>query len=192
MCTLSDRDIRAALASGRLRIDPPIDEATQLDACSVDLRLGDTFWWLNAQTVRLIETWERIPDDAWHMTTITGSDGHKGALYLQPGQSVLATTIETMTLPDDIMARMDGRSSLARVNVIVHGTAGVFKPGWHGRPVLELSNLGRVAVALRPGMRICSFTFEQLTSPAARPYVGKYQGQNGVMAPKLWEDEQKR
>lgn len=188
MCTLSDRDILAEMASGRLCIDPPIDVDTQLDACSVDLRLGDTFWWLNAQHIRLIETWEPIPGDVWHMTTITGGEGHKGALYLQSGQSVLATTVETMTLPNDLMARMDGRSSLARVNVIVHGTAGVFKPGWNGRPVLELSNIGRVAVALRPGMRICSFTFERLTGPAERPYAGKYQGQDGVQASKLWMD----
>jgi dCTP deaminase len=111
---------------------------------------------------------------------------------LHPGEMVLASTFESLELGDDLLARLEGRSSLARIGVIVHGTAGVFEPGWRGKAVLELSNLSRVPVALYPMMRICSFTFEPLSSPAENPYwkraASKYLGQNGVETSRLWAD----
>ena len=96
---------------------------------------------------------------------------------------------ETLELDDDVLGRLEGRSSLGRIGIIVHGTAGLFDPGWRGKATLELSNLGIMPVALYPGMRICSFTFEQLSSPVSVPYykkVGnKYAGQTQPLASKL-------
>ena len=103
---------------------------------------------------------------------------------------MLATTYETLEIPDTLMVRLDGRSSLGRLGIIVHGTAGVFHPGWAGRPTLELANLGRIAVALYPMMQVCSITFHQLSGPAAVPYGkrphSKYTDPSGPEASKLW------
>ena len=92
------------------------------------------------------------------------------AFTIQPGELVLAATQEKLVLANDVMARLEGRSSLARLGIIVHSTAGLFDPGWIGTPTLELGNLGRMPVKLYPGMRICAFTFAQLSSPALVPY----------------------
>ena len=111
------------------------------------------------------------------------------AFILQPREFVLAITEEKLELDDDVLGRLEGRSSLGRIGIIVHGTAGLFDPGWSGRATLELSNLGRMPVALYPGMRICSFTFEQLSSPVTVPYRNKkgnkYAGQTGPLASRL-------
>lgn len=94
-----------------------------------------------------------------------------------------------MELSDDVLGRLEGRSSLGRLGIIVHGTAGLFDPGWTGKATLELSNLSRLPVALYPGMRICSFTFEQLSSPSSNPYRtkpgNKYAGQQGPIGSQL-------
>ena len=111
------------------------------------------------------------------------------AFILQPRDFCLAITEESLELADDIMGRLEGRSSLGRIGIIVHGTAGLFDPGWTGKATLELSNLGRVPVALYPGMRICSFTFEQLSGPSSMPYRkkpgNKYAGQTSPLASRL-------
>lgn len=108
---------------------------------------------------------------------------------LQPRDFVLAITEETLELADDVLGRLEGRSSLGRIGIIVHGTAGLFDPGWIGKATLELSNLSRMPVALYPGMRICSFTFEQLSSPVSVPYYkkpgNKYAGQTSPLASRL-------
>jgi dCTP deaminase len=108
---------------------------------------------------------------------------------LQPHEFALAITEEVLELDDDVLGRLEGRSSLGRIGIIVHGTAGLFDPGWIGKATLELSNLGRMPVALYPGMRICSFTFEQLSTRVAVSYrnkVGnKYAGQDRPLASKL-------
>jgi dCTP deaminase len=108
---------------------------------------------------------------------------------LQPREFALAITQECLELDDDVLGRLEGRSSLGRIGIIVHGTAGLFDPGWSGRATLELSNLGIMPVALYPGMRICSFTFEQLTSPSSLPYRkkpgNKYAGQDRPLASRL-------
>ena len=101
---------------------------------------------------------------------------------LQPGDFVLATTMESIKLPNDLVGRLEGRSSLGRLGTVVHSTASIFDQGWHGKVVMELGNMGRMPVALYPGMRICSMTFEELSSPALVPYsqkkTAKYIGQH--------------
>jgi dCTP deaminase len=99
--------------------------------------------------------------------------GPEESFTLHPGQLVLGMTIESLELPTDLLARLEGRSSLGRLGIIVHGTASVFDPGWIGNPTLELGNVGILPVSLYAGMRICSFTFETLSSPAEVPYTKK-------------------
>ena len=186
---LSDRDIRRYIAAGKIRIDPPIDFAVQLGPCSVDLTLGNTFAAFEYSRLPYIDT-RRPADRQGIMREITVADDEP--FVLQPGELVLASTRERLELDDDLLARLEGRSSLARLGIIVHGTAGVFDPGWRGKAVLELGNLGRMAVALYPGMRICSFTFEPLSSPSEQPYwrraASKYTDQAGTQPSRLWSD----
>ena len=188
---LSDQDIRRYIEMGKIRIDPPIDEAVQLGPCSVDLTLGNSFAAFEYSRLPYIDT--RKPTDGQGiMREIVVGEGEP--FVLQPGELVLASTRESLELADDLLARLEGRSSLARLGIIVHGTAGVFDPGWRGKAVLELGNLGRMAVALYPGMRICSFTFEPLSSPSTQPYwtrsASKYAGQEGAQASRLWSDRE--
>ena len=120
------------------------------------------------------------------MRTVTVAQGEP--FVLQPHEFVLAITEETLEL-DDVLGRLEGRSSLGRIGIIVHGTAGLFDPRWRGKATLELSDLGRMPVALYPGMRICSFTFEQLSTPSSVPYRNKagnkYAGQSRPLASRL-------
>jgi dCTP deaminase len=187
---LSDRDIREALASGRIRIDPPIDLEQHLGSCSVDFRLGNTFMVFEHSKYSYIDPRQRqsIGDS---MRTIVIADDEP--FIMQAGDFALASTVESLELPDDLLGRLEGRSSIARLGITVHSTAAVFEPGWTGTATMELSNLGRMAVALYPGMRICSFTFQQLTSPVQVPYrakIGnKYAGQSEPRASLLSEEE---
>ena len=114
------------------------------------------------------------------------------SFILQPGDFVLATSIESLTLPNNLLARLEGRSSLGRLGIVVHSTASVFDPGWEGVVVMELGNLGRMPVALYPGMRVCALTFEELSSNAEVPYnkkkSAKYVGQKTPEASKIGEE----
>ena len=120
--------------------------------------------------------------------------GEDEPFIMQPGDFALASTVESLTLPDDLLGRLEGRSSIARLGITVHSTAAVFEPGWVGTATMELSNLGRMAVALYPGMRICSFSFEQVSSPVEVPYRlkrnAKYAGQVTPQASLLAEESQ--
>jgi dCTP deaminase len=167
---LSDRDIEKALADGRIIVTPSLDTSTQLGSCSIDFRLGYSFRVFAHTRHPFIDPQDsRLMADI--MEEITVPEGE--AFIMRPGEFVLATTIEHLTLPDDLLGRIEGRSSLGRIGIIVHSTASIFDPGWVGIPVLELGNLGMMPVALRPGMRICSFTFEELSSPVNVPYTKK-------------------
>jgi dCTP deaminase len=112
---------------------------------------------------------------------------------MQPGDFVLAVTLERVKIAPDLMGRLEGRSSLGRLGIVVHSTASIFDPGWDGNPVLELGNLGRMAVALTVGMRICAMTFEELSSPAESPYASrkfaKYKFQTGPIESRIHIDK---
>ncbi len=186
----SDVDIVEALENGMIKIEPSPDLETQLGSCSLDLRLGNSFRVFNHSRVAILDTNHPV-DTEEMMTEITIGQGDP--FILQPGDFVLATTMETMTLPTTILARLEGRSSLGRLGIVVHSTASVFDPGWHGVAVLELGNLGRMPVTLYAGMRICSFTFEELKSPTSRPYTSrktaKYVNQSSPLASRISEDK---
>lgn len=182
---LSDVDIRNYIERGKIRISPELPPE-QFGSCSVDFRLGAEFSVFEHSRFPYIDVRNKnaIQD---LMRTVHVKDGEP--FVLQPREFALAITEETLELDDDVLGRLEGRSSLGRIGIIVHGTAGLFDPGWRGKATLELSNLGIMPVALYPGMRICSFTFEQLSSPVAVPYHkkagNKYAGQTQPLASRL-------
>jgi len=182
---LSDVDIQRYVTEGKIKISPALPPE-QLGSCSVDFRLGNEFSVFEHSLHAFIDLREKTAIQGL-MRTVTVADGEP--FILQPHEFALAITKETLELDDDVLGRLEGRSSLGRIGIIVHGTAGLFDPGWVGKATLELSNLGRMPVALYPGMRICSFTFEQLSSRVAVPYRkkagNKYAGQERPLASKL-------
>src|SRR5437879_13616981 len=166
---LSDVDIRRYLKEGKIKITPELPPE-QFGSCSVDFRLGNEFSVFEHSRHAFIDLRERTAIQDL-MRTIKVADGEP--FILQPREFALAITMETLDLDDDLLGRLEGRSSLGRIGIMVHGTAGLFDPGRMGKATLDLSNLGRMPVALYPGMRICSFTFEQLSSPVAGLYPSK-------------------
>ncbi len=186
---LADREIKEALANGRIKITPAPDLAVQLGSVSVDFRLGGTFMVFEHSRHSFIDP--RQPQSIGDaMRTIEVAEDER--FIMQPGDFALASTIEQLELPDDLLGRLEGRSSIARLGITVHSTAAVFEPGWIGTATMELSNLGRMPVALYPGMRICSFSFEQVSSPVEMPYRlkrnAKYAGQVTPRASLLAEE----
>lgn len=182
---LSDIDIRRYITEGKIKIDPPLPE-DHFGSCSIDFRLGNEFSVFEHSRFPFIDPRDKFAIQDM-MRTIIVEDGEP--FILQPRDFVLAITMEALDLDDDVLGRLEGRSSLGRIGIIVHGTAGLFDPGWTGKATLELSNLGRVPVALYPGMRICSFTFEPLSTPSSMPYRkkpgNKYAGQTSPLASRL-------
>lgn len=186
---LSDRDILRAMEEGRIKISPEPDLSRQLGSVSVDFRLGTTFMVFEHSRHSFIDP--RHPQSIGEaMRTIEVSEDEP--FIMQPGDFALANTIENLELADDLLGRMEGRSSIARLGITVHSTAAVFEPGWVGTATMELSNLGRMAVALYPGMRICAFSFQQVSSAVMTPYrnkIGnKYAGQMTPRASRLSEE----
>lgn len=186
---LSDRDILGALETGRIGIDPAPDLETQLGSVSVDFRLGTTFMVFEHSKHSFIDPRQpRSIGEAMRTIEVNPDE----PFIMQPGDFALASTVESLTLPDDLLGRLEGRSSIARLGITVHSTAAVFEPGWTGTATMELSNLGRMAVALYPGMRICSFSFETVSSPVLTPYGkkrnAKYAGQVTPRASLLAEE----
>lgn len=182
---LSDVDIKRYIASGKIRISPELP-AEQFGSCSVDFRLGREFNVFEHSRYPYIDLRAKTAVEGIMRPLVVEPNE---PFVLQPREFVLAITEEKLELDDDVLGRLEGRSSLGRIGIIVHGTAGLFDPGWSGKATLELSNLGRMPVALYPGMRICSFTFEQLSSPSSMPYRkkphNKYAGQTGPLASRL-------
>lgn len=187
---LSDRDIKKALREKRIVITPSPDFKEQLGSCSVDLRLGNVFRIFEYSKNPYID-----PSKKDYSNEITREvrikNGEK--FIMQPGDFVLAVTLENVKIAPDLMGRLEGRSSLGRLGLVVHSTASIFDPGWDGKPVLELGNLGRMAISLTCGMRICAMTFEELSSEAETPYTkkvkAKYVFQKGPDESKIHEEK---
>ncbi len=187
---LSDGDIRRRLDEGDLQIEPLSDPEMQIQPASVDLRLGTEFVVYKLPHVSCIDTAD--PDTTDGYTETVSVDDREGFI-LHPGEFVLGSTREWVRIPDDLVARVEGRSSIGRLAVVVHATAGFIDPGYEGNITLELSNLGRVAVKLYPGMRISQLVFQQMTDTAERPYGpdrgSKYFGQTGPVASRIGQDD---
>jgi dCTP deaminase len=186
--TLSDRDIRAALAKGDIKIEPADGIEKRIGPDGIDFRLGYTFLVFERNKQAYIDP-RRADTTKGTTRQILVKTGEP--FIIHPHELVLATTLERLTLADDMLGRLEGRSSLGRLGIIVHSTASIFHPGWDGTATMELGNLGVMPVALYPRMRVCMFTFERLSSPAERPYGSgktKYQGQTGPLASGVWEE----
>lgn len=167
---LSDRDIVRHIKDGRIKINPAPNFKQQLGPCSLDLHLGNSFKVFKPTQYPFIDLKRPVAFDNI-MDEIVVRDGHP--FILQPRDFVIAVTKETIILPDDIMGRLDGRSSLGRLGIVVHSTAARFDPGWNGQAVMELGNLNIMPVVLYAGMRICAMTFETLSKSAEKPYCKK-------------------
>ena len=186
---LSDGDIKKALKSKKIVITPAPDLSVQLGSCSIDLRLGDTFRIFDHGKYPYID-----PSKKDYSNEITKVVKLKNGEHfvIQPGDFVLAVTLEKVKIAPDLMGRLEGRSSLGRLGLVVHSTASIFDPGWDGKPVLELGNLGRMAISLTCGMRICAMTFEELSSPSEVPYTkkkfAKYKIQDGPSESRIHQE----
>jgi dCTP deaminase len=186
---LSDTDILARLREGDLVIDPLADVDQQVQPASVDLRLGSEFLEFQRTNISCIHpTREREVSEYIDETVVAAGE----EFILHPGDFVLGTTKERVEMPADLVANVEGRSSLGRLAVVVHATAGFVDPGYRGQVTLELSNLGTAPVALTPGMRVSQLVFTELSSPAKRPYGSergsKYQDQDGPQASRIGDD----
>jgi dCTP deaminase len=192
---LCDSDIIAALDQGRIRIEPRPDDRV-ISGVSIDLRLGHRFRVFSSHTIPYIDLSgsRELVDQAVEkvMSDEIFIDDH-GNFVLHPGELALGITLESISLPDDLVGWLDGRSSLARLGLMVHVTAHRIDPGWSGNIVLEFFNSGKLPLALRPGMAIGAMSFETLSGPAQRPYTkrddAKYRGQSGPIASRISEDD---
>ena len=177
---LSDRDIRAQLEAGRIALTPPDPEMVQ--PSSVDVRLDRFFRLFDNHKYPVIDPSEDQPE----LTRLIEADPKEGFI-LHPGEFVLGSTYELVGLPDDIAARLEGKSSLGRLGLLTHSTAGFIDPGFEGHITLELSNVATLPIRLWPGMKIGQLCFFQLSSPAEKPYgagatFSRYLGQRGPTA----------
>jgi dCTP deaminase len=174
---LSDRDILAELDAKRVQLDP--FEAAMVQPSSVDVRLDRFFRVFENHKYPHIDPAEEQPD----LTRLVEPEGGE-PFILHPGEFVLGSTYELVTLPDDVAARLEGKSSLGRLGLLTHSTAGFIDPGFSGHVTLELSNVATLPIKLWPGMKIGQLCFFRLSSPAEYPYGSskygsRYQGQRG-------------
>lgn len=166
MAILSDKTIKEYLEEGKIVIDSLKDEQ-QIQPSSVDMRLGDEFKVFKVIRKPYIDPKDE-DDIAEYMESSTVPEGE--AFIIHPNEFALATTQEYVKVPDDLVARVEGRSSMGRLGVTMHVTAGYVDPGFEGRITLEISNIGAMPVALYPGQRVCQLVFETMTTPAKLPY----------------------
>ena len=177
---LSDRDIRSAIEAGRIVIDPFSPDAIQ--PSSIDLHLDRRFRVFRNSRYPYIDVREEQPD----LTELVGIEGDQ-PFILHPGEFVLGSTLERVSLPDDLVARLEGKSSLGRLGLLIHSTAGYVDPGWDGNLTLELSNVANLPITLYYGMKIGQISFQRMSSAVDVAYgdarIGsKYRGQRDPTA----------
>ena len=191
---LADRQIREEVAAGSIRIDP--FEPGHVQPAGIDVRLGREFQVMTAG----VEPIDPREDSTWAWEPVTVPEGQSFTLrpgpfaisMLRPAAFVLATTFEHLTLPRNVVARVEGRSSLARLGLVTHATAGFIDPGFTGHVTFELSNAGARPLLLWPGMRVAQLAFQSMTGEAERPYgsaglQSHYQGQRGPTLSRIHE-----
>lgn len=172
---LSDRSIKQELAAGRIVVDPC--EPEDIQPSSIDLHLGSRFQVFRNSRYPYIDP---SVEQRGLMEMVEATVGEPFVLH--PGEFVLGATVERVELPDDIVARLEGKSSLGRLGLLIHSTAGYVDPGWKGTLTLELSNVANLPIVLTPGMAIGQISFMRMTTPVDRPYGSpglgsRYQGQ---------------
>jgi dCTP deaminase len=181
---LSDRDIKAEINAGRVKVEP--FDGAMIQPSSVDVRLDRFFRVFENHKYSVIDPSIEQPDLTRQVAVEANEE-----FILHPGEFVLASTYEIITLPDDIAGRLEGKSSLGRLGLLTHSTAGFIDPGFSGHITLELSNVANLPVKLFPGMKIGQLCLIKLSSPAENPYGSalygsRYQGQRGPTASKSW------
>jgi len=183
---LPDHEIRKLLKEGKLVVEP-LDPDVQIQPAGIDLRLGNEFRVFKATSAPYIDT-RKEPRDYTEVVKVEGGQ----PFIIGPGEFVLGIVMEYVKLPGFLMGSVDGRSSLGRLGITIHATSASINPGWEGKFVLEISNMGKMPVALYPGMRVAKLTLHKLSSPAEKPYGetrgAKYQGQDGVQKSKIYKD----
>lgn len=190
---LSDRDLKEMVAQGAVYVPTdknPIDLELQLGPSSIDLRLAPEVLLFDNHAMRIIDLSEKIPP---RMRRVMIDE--KEGFVLHPGEFVLGSTLEAVKVPTDLVARLEGRSSLGRLGLIIHATAGFIDPGFEGQITLEMQNIGNQPLLLRPYQRVCQLCFYKMTSPAETPYNKKpdtkYHGQFGPVASRLAQEKRK-
>jgi dCTP deaminase len=183
---LSDRTIRRLVDEGRIGIDPYAPELMQ--PSSLDVRVDRYFRVFRNSRYPYIDV-KAKQEDLTEIVEVADDE----AFILHPGEFVLGSTLERITLPDDLVARLEGKSSLGRLGLLIHSTAGFIDPGWDGHVTLELSNVANLPITIYPEMKIGQLSFVQLSEPAEKPYgsagIGsKYQGQRGPTPSRYWQN----
>jgi dCTP deaminase len=183
---LSDRTIREEIGAGRIVIEP--FEPRCVQPSSVDLHLDRWFRVFRNHTLGHIDVRQNLEE----LTELVGVE-EDDPFILHPGEFVLGSTIERVALPDDLVGRLEGKSSLGRLGLLIHSTAGFVDAGWDGQLTLELSNVASLPITLYPGMKIGQISFMRMTTPAEQPYGSgelgsKYQGQRGPRPSRYWEN----
>jgi dCTP deaminase len=183
---LSDRTIRRLVAEGRIGLQP-FDESL-VQPSSVDVRVDRWFRVFRNSRYPFIDV-KVAQEDLTELVEIDDDT----PFILHPGEFVLGSTLERVTLPDDLVARLEGKSSLGRLGLLIHSTAGFVDPGWDGHVTLELSNVANLPITIYYGMKIGQLSFVQLTEPAEAPYGSgtlgsKYQGQQGPTPSRYWQN----
>lgn len=183
---LSDRDIKAKLDSGDIKITPMPDLDVALGPMSIDLRLGHQFLVYKRTEQPFVDV--ETPETFENLTSLISKENSE-PFTIHPGEFVLAATLESVEIPNNLAGRLEGRSSLGRIGIVIHSTAGKFDPGWKGNLVLEISNIGLVPVRIYPEMRVCQLLFEELSSETTQPYTqrksSKYKFQGQPMGSKI-------
>jgi dCTP deaminase len=185
---LSDRTLREQLAAGRIIVDP-LDESL-IQPSSIDVRISNLFRVFRNHTRAVIDV-KADMDDLTELIEIP-ADGEQ-AFMLHPGEFVLGSTLERIAVPDDLVGRVEGKSSLGRLGLLIHSTAGFIDAGFEGHITLELANVASLPITLYPGMNIGQVSFMQMTTPADHPYGSgakgsKYQGQRGPTPSRYFEN----
>jgi dCTP deaminase len=185
----SDQDIEKSLKKKKIIVNPAPDLNNQLGPASLDFKLGKEFRVFDSNKKPYINPLDKETFD--NLTNLVRIE-EKEHFIIHPGEFVLGITMEELTLPDDIGARIEGRSSWGRLGLIIHSTAGYIDPGFKGRLTLEISNIGSLPILLYPGMKICQLAFEGLSSPAKIPYnkrkSSKYYGNQLPTSSKIYKD----
>ncbi len=180
---LSDRDIKKAIAEKRIVVKPKPDFKTQLGSSSLDLHLGYHFLVFKHRKQPFVDPLDPTTTDGMTEEVVISKNE---PYVIHPNEFVLGSTLEWVEWSNDLAARIEGRSSLGRLGLVIHSTASHIDAGWRGALTLELRNIGMVPILLHPKMRICQLMFEPLSSPAEQPYYlkpgAKYHGQKGTRA----------
>ena len=187
---LSDQELEKYIKQKKIIFKPSLDLSNQLGPASLDLKLGNEFRTFNSRKKTFIDPLDK---QTFKNLTKLVKIKDKQHLVLHPGDFILGVTLEEITLPDDLGARIEGRSSWGRLGLIVHSTAGYVDPGFKGRLTLEILNVGNLSILLHPGIKICQLAIEKLSSPAKNSYAkrksSKYCNNNLPTESKIYKDK---